>query len=167
MNFERSLFERLGYGRYEYLPSQNLPPLFLAYHTELAEGTEVPHSSLRSRFDDGNRQVIEGMQQFARFAQEASDLIKIDQGARIGPLMDANFDLRADLCKISSGNVKLVHTGRKLGAHVKFAGSGGAVIGVYDGDPKQLEKLKEAYAAFGAHVVIPCIEPLKEEAPIS
>jgi len=158
MDFERSFFEKVGYGRYEYLPSQNLPSLFIAYHAELAEGTEVPHSSLRSRFDHGNKRVMNGMLQFAQYAQDAYDLIKQDRGAEIGPLMDANFDLRAELCIINPGNLKLVRTGRDLGAHVKFAGSGGAVIGVYDGDPNRLTRLKQAYEAFGARLVVPRIE---------
>jgi glucuronokinase len=69
--------------------------------------------------------------------------------------MDANFDLRARLIRISPGNQRLVETGRKLDAHVKFCGSGGAVVGLYDGDPERLERLRAAYHAFGAQLVVP------------
>ena len=72
--------------------------------------------------------------------------------------MDANFDLRASICQISEGNHKLIEKGRKLGAHVKFAGSGGAIVGVYDGDPGRLEKLADSYAAMGAALLVPAIE---------
>jgi hypothetical protein len=48
-----------------------------------------------------------------------------------------------------------VQIGRQLGAAVKFAGSGGAVIGCYDGDPGRLARLKRAYGDFGATLVVP------------
>jgi len=50
-----------------------------------------------------------------------------------------------------------VETGRKLGAAVKFAGSGGAVVGSYDGDPARLQRLASAYKASGATLVVPQI----------
>jgi hypothetical protein len=42
---------------------------------------------------------------------------------------------------------------------VNFAGSGGAVIGLYDGDPGRLEALRAAYAATGARLIVPEIVP--------
>ena len=42
---------------------------------------------------------------------------------------------------------------------MKFSGSGGAVIGQYDGVPERLERLRKAYAAFGARLVVPHLEP--------
>lgn len=158
MNFAREIMEQQGYGAYENLPPMHLPPLFVAYHDHLSEGTEVTHNDLRSRFRRGVPEVVEAMQTFADYARQARDLLLAGRGAEIGPLMDANFDLRARICAISPGNTKLVETGRKQGAHVKFSGSGGAVIGHYDGDPERLERLRQAYAAFGANLVVPRVE---------
>ena len=163
MDFDRELLESRGYGNYEYLDTAKLPPLFVAYHDNLSEGTEITHNDLRSRYNRGEADVVEGMQEFAEYAREARLLIDSGRGNEIGPLMDANFDLRARLCQISEGNEKLIESGRKLGAHVKFAGSGGAVVGMYDGDPNRLEKLADSYAAMGAALLVPQIEPEQVE----
>ena len=87
-------------------------------------------------------------------------MIVAGQGSEIGPLLNEGFDLRASLIKISPGNIKLVNTGRDFGAYTQFAGSGGAIIGVYDGDPKLLARMTDAYRAMGAKVLIPQIMPV-------
>ena len=166
MDFDRELLETRGYGTYDYLDSEKLPPLFVAFHDHLSEGTEITHNDLRSRYNRGESAVVDGMKEFAGFAQEARDLIDARKGSEIGPLMDENFNLRAKLCQISEGNFKLVETGRKLGAHVKFAGSGGAVVGVYDGDPGRLDRLKTAYESLGAMLLVPQIELRQIEVPV-
>jgi glucuronokinase len=160
MDFDRQTMEARGHGKYESLDPAKLPPLFVAYQSVLAEGTEVPHNDLRARFNRGEQKVLDAIDQFASYAEQARDLIIADRGAEIGPLMDQNFDLRAQIMHISEGNRCLVETGRKQGASVKFAGSGGAVIGCYDGDPKRLEAIVEAYRKIGAEVFIPQVLPV-------
>ena len=155
MDFDKERMERDGYGLYEPFDPPLLPPLFVAYHDNLAEGTEVTHNDLRSRYNRGEPEVLAAIKRWAELAQQARDLILVGRGEQIGPLMDANFDLRASLLQISSGNRMLVETGRRLGAAVKFAGSGGAVVGCYDGDPQRLRRLSEAYAALGATLIVP------------
>lgn len=157
MDFDRERMARDGHGHYESLDPAALPPLFVAYHDTLAEGTEVTHNDLRSRFNRGEPAVLDGIKRWADLAQQARDLILAGRGAEIGPLMNANFDLRARLIPISPGNRQLVETGRRLGAAVKFAGSGGAAVGTYDGDPERLRRLSEAYAAIGARLILPQI----------
>ena len=157
MDFDRETMQRQGHGNYEPLDIRKLPPLFVAYHDTLAEGTEVPHNDLRSRFERGDPQVCDAMQRFAGFAQEARDLIVAGRGAQIGPLMDDNFELRCAVCRISEGNRRLVQIGRDHGAAVKFAGSGGAVIGCHDGDPERLARIRADYEAFGASVIEPMV----------
>lgn len=159
MDFDKSLIDGQGYGKYLEVDTQKLPPLFVAFHDNLSEGTEIFHNDLRSRFRRGEHAVVEGMKQFAAFAQESYDLIQADRGAEIGELMDANFDLRASLSQISEGNLQLIQAGRKYNANVKFAGSGGAVVGMYDGDPDRLHKIKLAYESLGAMLLTPQIEP--------
>ncbi len=125
MDFDEALVRQTGAGRYEPLDPALLPPLFVAYHEHLAEGTEVTHNDLRERYQRGDQEVHDAMAQFAGFAQAAHDLLVAGKGGEIGPLMDANYDLRAKLCEISAGNRELIRIGRAGGAHVKFAGSGG------------------------------------------
>jgi glucuronokinase len=155
MDFDRERMLRDGYGLYEPIDPALLPPLFVAYHDTLAEGTEVTHSDLRSRYARDEPAVLDAIRQWAALAQQSRDLIVAGHGCRIGPLVDENFDLRARLLRISDGNRRLVETGRALGASVNFAGSGGAVIGLYDGDPERLEALRAAYEAIGAKMVKP------------
>ena len=158
MNFDKAKMERQGHGDYERLDSHQLPPLYVAFHDNLAEGTEITHNDLRSRFHRGETDVVEAMTQWASYAQEARDLIAAGQGAGIGPLMNAAFDLRARLIRISPGNLELIKRGRRLGAYTQFCGSGGAIVGCYDGDPDRLRKLQESYAEMGATLVVPQIE---------
>jgi len=157
MDFDRVVMERQGYGVYEPLDPALLPPLFVAFHDRLAEGTEVTHNDLRDRYARGEPGVLAAIERWAALAQEARDLIVSGRGREIGPLMDANFDLRAQVVRISPGNQRLVETGRAHGAAVKFAGSGGAVVGTYDGDPGRLQRLRDAYAQMGAILIEPCI----------
>ena len=157
MDFDRERMERDGFGLYEPMNAKDLPPLFVVYHDTLAEGTEVTHNDLRSRYNRSDPQVLAGIKRWAELAQQVRDLIVAGRGREIGPLMDANFDLRASLIPISPGNRVLVETGRTLGAAVKFAGSGGAVVGCYDGDPERLRRLAAAYKELGATLIIPQI----------
>lgn len=157
MDFDKERMGRDGFGLYEPMDPTLLPPLFVAYHDSLAEGTEVTHNDLRSRFNRGEPQVLDAIKRWAELAQQAHDQLLAGRGREIGPLMDANFDLRASLLQISPGNRRLVETGRRLGAAVKFAGSGGAVVGCYDGDPERLERLAAAYAGMGAKLIVPQI----------
>jgi glucuronokinase len=157
MDFDKERMARDGHGLYEPLEPGLLPPLYVAYHDTLAEGTEVTHNDLRSRYNRGEEAVHAGIKRWAELTQEARDLILAGRGREIGPLMDANFDLRASLIHISQGNRALVETGRRLGAAVNFAGSGGAVAGSYDGDPERLRRLAAAYQELGAKLIIPQI----------
>jgi len=158
MDFDRAWMLTSGHGRYESLSPKNLPPLFVAYHDHLAEGTEVVHNDLRDRFDRGDQQVLGAMKEFAGLAREARDRIQAGRGSEIGPLLEANFELRSRICRIGDGNRRLVQIGRDHGAFTKFAGSGGAVIGCYDGDPGRLDRIRADYEAYGAHLLVPEIE---------
>ena len=163
MDFDQTQIESRGYGTYLDVDSSKLPPLYVAFHDNLSEGTEIFHNDLRSRFDRGEKAVVDGMKQFASYAQESYELINAGRGTEIGSLMDANFDLRASLSRISEGNYRLVNAGRKFGANVKFAGSGGAVVGVYDGDPERLGRIKDEYESMGAILLTPQIASVSEE----
>ncbi|MGB1139576.1 MAG: mevalonate kinase family protein [Halioglobus sp.] len=163
MDFDEAKMRSCGYGNYESLAPALLPPLFVAYHDRLSEGTEVTHNDLRSRFNRGDPEVLAGMREFAGLAQSARDLLVDGNGHQIGPLLDENFALRTSLITVSEGNRQLVGLASEQGASAKLAGSGGAVIGTYDGDPERLDALREAYAQIGAHLVDPVIKNKDEK----
>lgn len=155
MELGLDLVERRGRGRYERLDPAALPPLYLAWHPDLAEGSEVTHDELSRRFERGDREVRETMEELSTLTARGRELLEADRGRELGPLMDRNFELRARVCDVGEGNRALVETGREHGAHPKFAGSGGAVVAAYDGDPGRLERLRAEYAELGAEVVVP------------
>lgn len=162
MDFDRAVMEERGYGHYESLAPDLLPPLFVAYHDNLSEGTEVTHNDLRSRFNRGDEEVHSAMREFAGFAQTVRDLLVMGRGLDIGPVLSENFALRTALIKVSEGNKQLVALAEAQGCHAKLAGSGGAVIGTYDGDPQRLAALRTAYESLGAQLVEPEIKAMGE-----
>ena len=120
---------------------------------------EVFHNDIRSRFNRGDQQVVDAMQAWAGMAQQVRDLLVAERGLEIGPLLDSNFDLRRDLYRISDGNLRMVETARSIGATAKFTGSGGAIVGTYEG-PDMFQKLVDSLEPLGMKVIQPQIEPL-------
>lgn len=156
MDFDRELMESTGHGAYIELDPALLPKLFVAYREDLGEGSEVFHNNIRERWNRGETEVVEAMKTFAGFAQQTYDLLKAGRGEEIGPLMDANFDLRRTLFKLDPKNVDMVERARKVGAHAKFSGSGGAIVGTY-ADEAMYEKLQESFREGGIAVFKPRI----------
>jgi len=154
MDFAKPLLDSQGHGRYEPLPTRCLPHLFVAYSAEFAEGTEVTHGDLRGRFDRGEPAVVRAMQQWAGFAEQGRDALLAGDAAALGKLMDANFDLRRKIMTLLPGQIEMVETARRLGAPCKFAGSGGAVVGLY-GDARHFERLRAAYKEIGCKTIRP------------
>ena len=71
-------------------------------------------------------------------------------------LIDANFDRRSKLYRMSSDNLQMVKTARQVGASAKFTGSGGAIVGAYR-DQKMFNSLKAKMAKIGIKVIKPKI----------
>ncbi len=161
MDFNRGHVEKLGYGVYEELDPTLLPPLYVAYTTQLSEGTEVFHNDIRGRWNRGERDVVSAMYQWANLAQRVRDLIVDGKGHSIGPLLNENFDLRRRLYKIGAGNIDMVETARSVGASAKFTGSGGAIVGTYDGE-SMFNELKARLEPKGVAVIKPQILPSSE-----
>lgn len=162
MDFARELMERQGHGRYEELDSRNLPPLYIAYRRDLAEGTEVFHNDIRTRFKQGERAVVDAMTYWAGLADQVREHLLQGNVAAIGPLLDANFDKRREIYRISEGNLRMVEVARSCGASAKFTGSGGAIVGTYP-DEAAFVQLRERLGALGVEALKPVI--LSENAP--
>ncbi len=144
MDFARQMMDKQGYGNYEEMDPALLPPLFVAYKTDLAEGSEVFHNDVRHRWNAGDPQVVGAMNLCAECAFHARAALLQRKSELLGPLMDQNFDARASIYRLSPQHVRMVDVARELGAHAKFAGSGGAVIGTFEGE-EQYRALEEAY----------------------
>ena len=159
MDFNRASIEKLGYGIYEEIDPNLLPPIYVAYTTKLSEGTEVFHNDIRSRWKRGDREIVSAMYQWANLAHRVRDMIVSGKGREIGPLLNENFDLRRRLYQLSQGNIDMVEAARSVGASAKFTGSGGAIVGTYD-DETMFDKLKEVFAGMQVEVIKPQILPV-------
>jgi len=156
MDFARELMETQGYGAYEPIDAGLLPNVYVAYRTSLSQGTEVFHGNLRERWRQGEPEVVEAMKTWAGFAEQGRDCLLRRDSKRLDYLINANFDLRARIYQIDTGNLQMVHTARSVGATSKFAGSGGAIVGTYR-DDLMFARLAEAMKNIGVAVVKPKI----------
>lgn len=159
MDFSRDIMDAQGYGNYETLDTALLPPLFIAYRSDLGEGSETIHQTVRDRWLAGDPEVTAAMRDFAAYAQEARDLIVSGCGRDIGPLLDANFERRCSIFKVDPVNVDMVRRARSVGAHAKLAGSGGAIVGTYE-DDTMYEQLVIAMREADIVVMKPQIEAM-------
>lgn len=162
MDFDRAIMEQTGCGRYEYLPLDSLPPLYIAYRTDLSEGSEVFHNDIRGRFERGDRDVLEAMLFWADLTRQTRELLLRGQGRQIGDLLNASFDMRRKIYRISQGNIEMVETARAVGASAKFSGSGGAIVGAY-ADEAMFQRLTAALEARRIKVFKPEFIPAAEE----
>lgn len=159
MDFDRNLMEDRGYGHYEMLDPSLLPPVFVAYREDLSEGTEVYHNDLRTRWQRGEPDVLDAIRFWAdltvtfRKAMETGDLTAMHRA------INANFDKRASLYDVGDGNRDMIETARRTGASAKFAGSGGAIVGIYD-DQAMFAKIEQAFAPKGIRVIKPDYAPV-------
>jgi glucuronokinase len=156
MDFAEEYFERMGHGHYVELDPASLPPLYIAYSTELSEGTEVFHNDIRGRFNHQESKVVDAMTEWAELTHQARELLVAGKGSEIGPLINRNFDLRKSIYQISAGNLKMVETARSIGASAKFTGSGGAIVGIYESE-EMFKTLCEKLVLLGVDVIKPQI----------
>lgn len=156
MDFDKTLIERQGYGRYELLDPTKLPPIYIAYRTDLSEISDVFHNNIKARFLAGEKTIVEAMKFWASITDEALQCLETSDAKKLGSLMDANFDKRASIYKLSEGNLRMVQAARACGASAKFTGSGGAIIGVYQ-DEKMFDKLSLELEKISVRVIKPNI----------
>ncbi len=158
MDFSRDLIERQGHGNYEPLDPALLPNIYLAYRTSLREGTEVFHSNVRERWQAGDPAIVNAMTHWAGYACQARQALVARDYKKLGELIDANFDLRAQIYHISDGNLEMIRTSRRLGATSNFAGSGGAIVGTFQ-DDAMFQRLRDEFARIGVGVLKPIVGP--------
>lgn len=143
-------------GVYQPLDAKLLPPLYMAYSLSAGEPTEVFHNNLRARFDTGEKKVVDAMQEFAVLAEQGKQALIAGDHGRFSELMDRNFDLRRSISKLNPAHIEMIETARQCGASAKYAGSGGAIVGVYK-DDAMLAQLEAALHLRGCKVVVPVI----------
>jgi len=159
MDFDR-LVERMADGlifyAYERLDPALLPPIYVAYHNELSEPTEAFHNDIRGRYDCGESLVVNAMKDFGRLTAQGREALLSRDWKRLSALIDENFDTRRSFYKLPAWQLNMVETARRCGASAKFAGSGGAIIGVYR-DETMFKELCDRMAAIGSDTIKPMV----------
>jgi glucuronokinase len=156
MDFSKDIMAKQGYGNYEPLDPELLPKLYVAYRDDLSEPTEIFHNNIRERFQRGDREVVDAMQYWAELAVKVRSCLLNRQTEKIGDLMNANFDQRRKIYRISRENIQMVETARSVGASAKFTGSGGAIVGTYENE-QMFDQLREKLRELKVKVIKPKI----------
>ena len=156
MDFEKTLVETTGHGRYERLDPTLLPNLSIAYDPPRAEVSGKYHKKLRVLFEEKKPDILAAMSEFADIAQRGRDALLAGRQEELPALVNANFDLRDRIFNVAPANRRMVMTARSSGASAKFAGSGGAIVGTYE-DEAQFARLAHALAEIGCQTFKPTI----------
>lgn len=158
MDFDRAHMERQGYGIYEEIEIPADLNCYIAYRTDLAEGSEVLHSRLRDDYEAGAPAVHAAMREWAELTDRVRAALAARDYRALPALLNRNFDLRSEVCggSISPKNRRMVELAREVGASAKFTGSGGAVIGTF-ADDAMYEELKKHLARHQISVIRPDI----------
>ncbi len=156
MDFDRTLVEGRGFGDYEELRPKKMPPLYVGYAPDRAEVSDVPHRNLRALFNSGDKTVVGAMQKYRDLTDRGRVALLDGDWQELHAIMNANFDLRKTIMNIAPENLRMVDVARKVGASAKFAGSGGAIVGLYHSSRQYLE-LVDALGAIRCTVLRPMI----------
>ncbi len=156
MDFDKTYFDKMGYGHYETFDASLLRNLYIAYRTDLGQGSEVIHNDLRKRFERGDKQVVDAMKEFGEITVRARACLAAGNLQELGALMQSNFELRKSIMQISAKNQEMVELARALGSPAKFTGSGGAIIGIYQ-DDAMFDQLQAQMAKVEIQILKPTI----------
>jgi glucuronokinase len=156
MDFSKEIMAEQGYGNYEALEPGLLDRLYVAYRADLSEPTEVFHNNIRERFQCGDKEVIGAMRYWAGLTDKVKRCLLNGELEKIAGLLNANFDRRRKIYRLSEENIQMVETARRLGASAKFTGSGGAIVGTY-GNEQKFKELKNELGKLNIKVLKPRI----------
>ena len=156
MDFEKSLLESRGYGDYQELRPPKMPPLYVAYDPRRAEVSDVPHRNLRALFNSGDKTVIDAMRKFRDLTDRGRIALMKTDWDELRRVTNENFDLRRTIMNIPPENLRMVEVAREVGVSAHFAGSGGAITGLYQ-DGGQYQQLVDALDGVGCTVLRPLV----------
>jgi len=156
MDFSKNIMIKKNYGHYEPLEPSLLPKLYITYRDELSEPTEIFHNNIRERFNRGEKKVINAMRFWASLTDKVKNCLLNRETEKIGELLNANFDQRCKIYRISEQNIQMVEKVRSTGASAKFTGSGGAIVGTYK-DEQMFKQLKKKLHKLNIKIIKPKI----------
>jgi glucuronokinase len=123
-------------------------PLFVAWSTSGAEPSNTLHRSLRRRFDAGDEHVRSSMIGLTEQARAAAEAIERGDLRGLATAINRTFELRALMVEVDPTTRALADIGRRAGAAMNSAGSGGSVVGLVP-TVDHLARVGEAYESAG------------------
>ncbi len=153
MNFDNALMNKQGFGEYIPFDKYLLPSLYIAYRTNLSEGSEITHNDFAARYAEKEPAVLNAISQWAELTDDVWNKLQNDD-KNIAALLNRNLEIRKGVMNVSKGNFELIKTAQSVGASAKFTGSGGAIIGTYS-DENMFSELVAAMTKIGAEVIKP------------
>ena len=134
MDFDKEYMAKCHSGKYRTIELPREMNLYIAYRTDLSEGSEILHSRLREDYEAGVPRVLDAMKEWAGLTDQVMACIDKRDFRDLPALINRNFDLRCEVCgkSVSPQNRRMVELARSAGASAKFTGSGGAIIGTYE-----------------------------------
>lgn len=158
MDFDKGYMDRHGHGRYERLPADALPPVYIAYRQDLSKESSTAHIRVRELYELGDEKVVSTMGQIASLADTARGLMEARRYDELAAVVNRNFDLRAEIFEIRQADMEMIRTARGSGASCSFCGSGGAVVGTFK-DEQMLGRLRKAMQGAGYEFLVPRVAP--------
>ncbi len=163
MDFDEKLMKKQGHGDYQPLDMKLLPKVYVAYRDDFSEPTEIFHNDIRTRFGLGEKKVVDAMQFWVGLTDKFRKALSTGNFEAMNKMIDANFDRRCKIYRISSDNLGMVQAARSTGASAKFTGSGGAIVGFYK-DQKMFDRLRKAFSTDGIKIIKPkLVAPIARE----
>jgi glucuronokinase len=156
MDFSHRTMQDAGPGFYEPVDPSLLPRLFLAYRAAPGRASGKVHGDLRSRWEAGDSEVSEVLGEIGDLAFLGREALIERRLGDFSSLVDRNFDLRCRIMSVDEGDLELVRTARAMGASAKLTGSGGAIVGVIDGEDAK-KRLQAALGGLGAQLIEPTV----------
>jgi glucuronokinase len=149
MDFRREFMEERGCGVYERLAPELAGDVYVAYRTNYREPEKAKGGGLAERCRAGERKVLAAMATWAAYADVARRALLAANREQAHQLMNENLDLRMQMVEAEEEDAALARAAR---ASAKLAGSGGAIVGLYEGEA-MLERLRVELGKLGARVV--------------
>ena len=122
--------------------------LFVAWSVDGAAPSDTAHRSLRRRFDAGDDRVVTAMRELAVQAGRARRGVIDADAALLADAMHRTMGIRLHLVDVGDAQRRLIEIGRRLGAALNSAGSGGSVVGLARHED-HLAEIVHAYRAAG------------------
>ncbi|HOG30011.1 MAG TPA: hypothetical protein PLT35_12090, partial [Vicinamibacterales bacterium] len=104
----------------------------------------------------GEALVVDALAHAAELAAAARVALLDGDAERFSRLLDENFDTRRRIYALPPWQIAQVEAARACGASAQFAGSGGAIVGVYR-DAGMLARVRAALEAVGSRTIVPQI----------